>query len=162
MTVHLSVQDFQPAPSADASGTSANVVMLNRRARTVSWQDEMVSTLCRFIDLPEGWDSYAGKPLRHDTGMFALQLMNGMMGPSIPSPHLVPISDGGVQIEWHQNGFDIELYVAAPYDCELMVHDHNSGETKCYQLKSDFDPLKRAIRDLIDYNRNLNQVANAG
>ena len=162
MTVHFSDQDIQPVSPTNIGETSANVTVFDRRRRTASWQNDMVSTLCRFIELSDGWDSYGGKPLRHDTGMFALQLMNGMMGPSIPSPHLVPVSDDGLQIEWHQNGFDIELYIASPYECELMVHDHASAETKTYRLTSDFSPLKDALRRLVNFNRNFGQVANAG
>lgn len=161
MTVHFSDQDFQSTGLLNGGETSANVSAFDLRRRKPSWQDDMVSTLCRFVELPHGWDSYSGKPLRHDTGMFVLQLMNGMMGPSIPSPYLVPVSNGGVQIEWHQNGFDIELYVAAPYDCELTVHDHDSGTTRTYQLSSDFGALKDALRQLVNYNRNLDHAVNA-
>ena len=88
--------------------------------------------------------------------------MNGMMGPAIPSPYLVPVADGGIQIEWHQNRFDIELYIAAPYECELSVHDHISNEIKTFQLTSDFSPLKDALQELVNFNRGIGDVANAG
>lgn len=162
MTVHFSDQDFQSAETINGGDTSANVSTFDRRHRKLSWQDEMVGALCRFVELPVGWDGYQGKPLRHDTGMFALQLMNGMMGPHIPSPYLIPVADGGIQIEWHQNKFDIELYIAAPYECELVVNDHVSNETKVFELTSDFRPLKEALRQLIIFNRESIGVANVG
>jgi len=28
-----------------------------------------------------------------------------------PAPAMVPMSNGGVQLEWHYGGWDIELYV---------------------------------------------------
>ncbi len=77
-------------------------------------------------------------------------------------PHLVPIADGGVQAEWHQNGFDIELYISAPYECELLVVDHISGETRVTPLTTDFSPLNRALRELVNYNRQYGARADAG
>ena len=153
MTVHFSDSDFQISASTEPTETSANVTLFDRRRRGQTWQNEVVSTLCRFVELPENWDSYGGRPLRHDTGMFALQLINGVMGPAIPSPHFIPVADGGVQIEWHMNGLDIELYISAPYESELVVVDHISGERKTFSLKSDYTALKDALKKLVDFNR---------
>jgi hypothetical protein len=162
MTVHFSDSDFQVSPSTETSETSANITLFERRRFAQSWQNEVVSTLCRFVELPENWDSYGGKPLRHDTGMFALQLINAVMGPSLPSPYILPVADGGVQIEWHMNALDIELYVSAPYESELVVEDHISGERRTYFLKSDYTPLKDALKKLVDFNRANPTVAHAG
>jgi hypothetical protein len=161
VNVALSDRDFQSPISTDLGANTSAVTSVDFLRRGKSWHQEIVDTLCRYLTLPAGWDSYNGKPLRHDTGMFALQVLNAVLGPSIPAPHIVPGSDGGVQIEWHQNQLDIELYIAAPYDCELMVHDLNTGETKEYSLTSDFRALSFALRDLIDYNRHLGPVAHA-
>lgn len=162
MTLHFSDQEFQSAAPADIGSSTSSVASLDLRRPKPSWQNEIVSTLCRYLELPEGWDTYGGKPLRHETGMFALQVLNGMMGPSIPSPQIVPVGDGGLQVEWHQNGLDIELYIAAPYDCELLVHDHYSEESKVTPLTSDFTSFSAALAILVDYNRHLSPIAHAG
>ena len=94
--------------------------------------------------------------------MFVLQVLNDVMDASIPTPQIVPTADGGVQVEWHQNGLDIELFAAAPYECELYVHDHHTGAENVAVLKDDFKPLDSAIRNLVDYNKHLYQIGHAG
>lgn len=62
--------------------------------------------------LERGWDSYQGEPIDHPTldkaVAFAL-----LLAPEISSytPALVPCSDGSVQVEWHAEGWDVELWV---------------------------------------------------
>jgi hypothetical protein len=160
--IAFSDRDYQNAtPVGPAGDDKTGVTAVDFLKRSKSWQSEILDTVCRYLRLPQGWDGYSGKPLRHETGMFALEVLNGMLGPSIPNPHIVPVGDGGVQIEWHENQFDIELYIAAPYDCELTVHDVCSGETQVTPLTSDFGPLATAVKNLVDYNRNLGPITNA-
>jgi hypothetical protein len=168
MKVSLSDAHMSPATSSEATSSSASteaggsVAAFNVRRGKPSWQQEIVDALCRLIELSDDWDTYGGKPLRHDTAMFALQVLNSLMTPAMPTPNVVPIGNGGVQIEWHQNSLDIELYVAAPYECELLVNDQISGESRVSSLSSDFSTLAEALKRLISYNRHLGQVAHAG
>jgi hypothetical protein len=160
---NLSDQDVQPAAPRDLGDTASSaVVNLDARRGRPAWEREIVATLCRYLELSPNWDSYGGKPLRHDAGMFALQVLNGIMNESIPVPAIVPVSSGGVQFEWHQNGLDIEFYVAAPYECELSVYDHSSDEPpKTTPLKADFSALSEQVRRLVDFNRHLRTHAHA-
>ena len=146
--------EFEDFPEVSEAASTA-VVNLDARRRKPTWEKEVEAALRRFLELPEGWDSYGGKPLRHETGMFALQVLSGVMSESMPSPFVVPISTGGVQFEWHQNNLDIELYIAAPYDSELSVHDLVSGAREVIPLKADFAPLNQYVQRLIDFNRHL-------
>ncbi len=99
MTISLSERDFVPSAASEAApSSSTNVTAVDFRRRNETWHPEVVETLCRYVRLPVGWDGYNGKPLRHDTFGFALQLLNQHLGPSIPTPSIVPVADGGVQI----------------------------------------------------------------
>jgi hypothetical protein len=62
---------------------------------------------------------YRAPHIGFDTGMFALIVLNDVMRTHTPIPQVVPSGTGGVQLEWHQKGIDLELYIAAPYQCEL-------------------------------------------
>ena len=160
---NLSDQDVQAEePSDSGSSASATIVNLDSRRGKPAWEREIVATLCRYLELPSNWDSYGGKPLRLDTGMFALQVLSNIMSETIPLPSIVPISSGGVQFEWHQNDLDIELYIAAPYECELSVHDHCSqGAPVTVPLKTDLSVLSEQVRRLVDFNRHLHPLAHA-
>lgn len=154
--------EFSPPPVADIGATSNTVTSLDSRRRNAPWQNDVVNSLCRFLELPNGWDSYNGRPLRHDTGMFTLQLLNSVLVAPTPTPQLVPVADGGVQAEWHQNQLDVELYISAPYACELTIIDHTTNTVETILLTTNFDRLSAALKTLVDYNRHIIPVANAG
>jgi hypothetical protein len=112
------------------------------------WRTEVLRQLFEFVTLPEGWDSYGGRPLRPDAGSFALYVLNTIMRSQTPRPHVVPSSSGAVQLEWHEKDVDLELYIAAPYECELWFEDHQSGEQLSAELSNDFTLLDDPITKL--------------
>ena len=109
------------------------------------WISSVLPAIDEFIRLPQGWDSYSGKPLKLDTGMFALQLLYDVMNPRVPVPLVAPTSPGGVQFEWHQERLDLELCINAPYDCDLYFIDNQTGEEGSYHLTTDFSRLTRLM-----------------
>jgi hypothetical protein len=88
------------------------------------WQIKILEPLLRFSRLPDRWDGYSGRPLRMDTGFFALQVLEAVMRPRTPLPQVVPTAMGGVQFEWHERDIDLELHISAPYECEIWFEDH--------------------------------------
>lgn len=117
-------------------------------SRQVNWQKPILDKLIDFLKLPLGWDSYKGVPLRYDTGMFGLQILGDVMTARTPLPEVIPVSTGGVQFEWHQADFDLELYIAAPYDAELWFDDRAAGVSASLTLGSDFSELLQKIQRL--------------
>lgn len=71
----------------------------------VSVHDAKLDELAK---LPQGWDSYGGTPPRADCLAKARQLAL-----LLPPGHwdIVPMSNGGIQIEQHCDGLDIELMI---------------------------------------------------
>ena len=88
------------------------------------WQIEVQNHLLKYVKMQPGWDSYGAPQIGWDTGMFALSILNDVMRTRTPIPQVVPSGAGGVQIEWHQKGVDLELHITAPYECELWFQDH--------------------------------------
>jgi hypothetical protein len=60
--------------------------------------DELASGRCRAA----GWDGYKADPLTDDAIAAARQFLNY-------NPAIVPLADGGLQIEWHTAGCTVEL-----------------------------------------------------
>jgi len=62
--------------------------------------------------LPEGWDSYEGKRIDAETVDKSIDLAMALapLFPSYP-PQLVP-TDGDVSVEWHVDGWDVEMWVS--------------------------------------------------
>jgi len=81
-----------------------------------------------FAQYPVGWDSYGAPPLRSDTKDFALSVLNSIMQPSTPLPHVAPSSVGGLHVEWHEKGIDLELHIIAPYNCDVWFSDSRNPQ----------------------------------
>jgi hypothetical protein len=111
------------------------------------WQIEVVRAIVRFARLQSGWDSYSAPPLRRDAGLFALEILQAVMRPRTPPPQVVPSSSGGVQLEWHEKGIDLELHITAPYECEMWFRDSQNPQAQPISLEitNDFSELKRPI-----------------
>jgi hypothetical protein len=159
---NLSDRDIEPTDDTVLGTASTTYIPREERPRLVwinhyqkeraaplqaRWQALILPSVCRFLGLPDGWDSYQGQALKLETGMFALKILNDVMGAQTPVPHVVPIS-GGIQFEWHENDLDLELSVMGPYDCELWYQDHRTGASDSIPLAADLTPLARQIARL--------------
>lgn len=63
------------------------------------------------LKLEPGWDTYGGKSPDPATVHKAAQLGEALAGHFSYPPSYVPLSSGDVQIEWHCDGWDVEIVV---------------------------------------------------
>jgi hypothetical protein len=63
----------------------------------------------RVQSLPENWDSYGGKRIGFDVVAQSLSILGLIMDSASPAPFVVPLGDGGLQLEWHRNQQDLEV-----------------------------------------------------
>jgi hypothetical protein len=96
---------------------------------------EYVQTVSRLIDLlqlPNGWNSYNARPISRDNVTFAVNLLGRLMRKGTPVPNVVPRVRGGVQLEWHTKGINIEIDIDSPnkisFFAEEVGNDQNSFE----------------------------------
>jgi len=113
------------------------------------WEVEAVRQLVKFADLPENWDSYGSTRLKKDAGHFALEILQKIMRPRTPIPQIVPTSTGGVQLEWHEKGIDLEINILGAYDCELWYRDRQTQSPPvAATFSNDFSLLRDPIGQL--------------
>jgi hypothetical protein len=112
------------------------------------WQVDVQRSLVRLVNMKKGWDSYEARPIRRDAGFFALELLQQFMRNRTPAPQVVPTSAGGIQLEWHEKGIDLELHITAPYECEVWFQDHRDplSHPLSIRLSDDFSALTRPIQ----------------
>jgi hypothetical protein len=82
-----------------------------------------VSKLIELLELPGGWNSYNAKPISKENVTFAVALLGRLMRESTPAPLVVPKVRGGVQLEWHTRGIDIEISVDSPERASFFAED---------------------------------------
>ena len=63
--------------------------------------------LDEFLNLKTGWDGYDGSPINAKAIAKAKEIVDIMPG----NWQAVPCPSSGVQIEQHDNGYDIEIYI---------------------------------------------------
>jgi len=87
------------------------------------WLPDALARLTHLTELGANWDSYGGDPVTADALAQTRALINMLsawhaVAPNLP-PQVVPVPDGGVQIEWHENGYDL--------DVEIHPDGHSEG-----------------------------------
>lgn len=112
------------------------------------WQVEVVRQMMGFLPMQSGWDSYDAPPIGRDVCFFALEVLHSVMHSRTPIPQVVPSSVGGIQLEWHVKGIDLELHITAPYQCEVWFRDRLGGEPISEEISNDFSFLERPISEL--------------
>jgi hypothetical protein len=64
--------------------------------------------------LPAGWDGHGGNPISRTVVDYACALLPRLVRPGVPPPFIAPIPSGGLQLEWHRNGWDLEIEISGP------------------------------------------------
>ena len=75
---------------------------------------EVESGLEAALRLSEGWDGYDAKRVAEEVALFALDLLDEILPDGAPAPSVVPTPGGGVQLEWHEEKWQLELEIVAP------------------------------------------------
>jgi len=103
-----------------------------------------------FQELSEDWDSYGAGPIDATCITKAIDIIKSF-SEGTPTPWVVPCSDGGIQLEWHEQGMDLELSIKPDGCSELYFKDEDGNfielELKPGDEMADFDHyLKRFER----------------
>src|SRR5437870_11865156 len=70
-----------------------------------------VEAVADLLSLPPGWNSYSAKPIDHQNARQAIRLLAEFLKPNTPPPSVVPTVRGGIQLDWHTRGVNVEIYV---------------------------------------------------
>lgn len=65
------------------------------------WQSEALARLAELEGLSPNWDGYGGRPVTRRHANRAMTFLGRIMRDDLPPPEIVPLADGGVQLEWH-------------------------------------------------------------
>lgn len=81
------------------------------------------------LRLPPGWNSYSAKPIAASNAVRAIRVLASIIDTETPLPAIVPSSQGGIQLEWHAKGIDIEVYIDSYDDVRFFAEHTGSGES---------------------------------
>jgi len=151
LQLNTAFQDARPN-TGHHSRIVSNAAFTNYRVRVPPHQSVWMRVLQDRFDelssLPQGWDGYYGSPVSFTCASFAANMLERLCQENVSAPSLVPGSDGTLQIEWHENQYDIEIDVLGPQIIVATRYDHMTDTEVVLELESDFTPIDGWISDL--------------
>jgi hypothetical protein len=129
---HVVVRNIPPAP-AQAIPT---------------WVRPTIAAFFRIQNLADNWDSYGGKAINPDLIRESLDTLGMVMQPDSPTPSVVPMGDGGLQIEWHRKQQDLEIAFTAEEAPQFFYRNRTTGVLDEGSAR-ETEKLIRLLRDLI-------------
>lgn len=137
----LSNHDSWHQPAAPSSATTVEPEL-------PLWAMEVADRLGQLLSLQSGWDSYSASPVQVSAVETALELALLLAEPSTPAPQAVPTVTGGVQLEWHCSGIDLEIEVHSRYKFGVYYENARTGEICEADFMADLGQLRDWVRQL--------------
>jgi hypothetical protein len=107
------------------------------------WFRPTVHSVFRALSLRRGWDTYDALPISYQSAEDALTFLSQIIDPAASPPAVVPLADGGVQLEWHRGGLDVEFAFSPDEQPELYVADRETGtEWDLNPFSPEFDEIR--------------------
>ncbi len=117
---------------------------------TQTWFGEVYSRLCRFLSYSEDWNGYGEKAISERSAIGTIIVLH-RIGIGGPRPVVVPVYDGGIQIEWYHNEFEIEVEIPpyGPASVYIARPDGSKFEEVVQQMDNPiWDELHETITEL--------------
>lgn len=105
------------------------------------WSSDLLARISELGDLEEGWDSYGACPVDPQCAVATVNFLFSMLDASTPKPSIVPTSRGGIQLEWHRAGADLEIEVESPARLHVFFEDQQADKETEATLAGNLEPL---------------------
>jgi hypothetical protein len=92
------------------------------------WIVPILKKVCELGSLPPNWNSYGGQPIRPEIAEAAVTLLLNLLTPADPLPSVVPTTRGGILLEWHEGGIDLEVDIQSPLRFHVALEDGDHEE----------------------------------
>ena len=114
------------------------------------WILPLIERICELGSLGRNWNSYGAQEIRADIAAKTIVLLLNLLSPDDPKPAVVPTSRGGILLEWHEAGIDLEVDVRSPSWIHLAFDDGTNQEeldrTSFEAVGNKLDLLRRRIK----------------
>lgn len=124
------------------------LVTIEQAGDAPGWVMPTIERMAELLALPEDWNSYGARPVDPRAAAEALRLLAKTMRSDAPAPLVIPTSAGGIQLEWHARGIDLEVEASSPGRVSVFYEDHLDHVEWEQELSSDLEPLREALASL--------------
>ena len=88
-----------------------------------------VEAVVGLLNLPAGRNSYSAKPIAPRNAIRTIRLLAELMGVQARPPIVEPAVKGGIQLERHAEGLNIEAYVDSPESSSFLAEQVGSDDS---------------------------------
>ena len=113
-----------------------------------AWVEQTFRSLGALLRLGPGWDSYGSSPIDPHCVVAAIEMAFTILRDDSPIPSVVPTSRGGLQLEWHRGGVDLEIEFLSATRVFGYFADQFTDTVWEKDLAFDLQPLADAISTL--------------
>lgn len=114
------------------------------------WQTQALKGLFRLKRLCENWDGEGSLPPSTLAIDSASELLVSLPFEDLPAPFVSPTSMGGVQLEWVQNGRELEVEILPDGSMEFLTVINGSPQEEGRITREQVPSLARWLRDETD------------
>ena len=113
------------------------------------WLEPAIDELKALVQLPNDWNSYGARPVARWAAEETLIVLLETMDSATPQPIVVPTNRGGVQLEWHTEGIDLEIEILGSGQYSVLFEDRQSGDEWEQELaRPHLEPIRAALAEL--------------
>ncbi len=157
---HALMQDLSSVPSNDALLSNRLVsreidvpdrgfkITIELSEAEANRLDPAIEKLAELLRLPSNWDTYGATMILPEAVVRAIQFIDQMIDNNTPLPSIVPTTNGGIQLEWHTRGIDIEVDLSSASAWEVFWEDHLEGSQWEGIVGQDRSEFQKIIRKL--------------
>ena len=109
--------------------------------RAPEWLGRTEEALQSLLTLPENWDSYGARVIEPRAVHVAIELLRSIVHLGTPQAVVVPTNRGGIQVEWHTGGIDLEIEITADSEVRVLYENPQENAEEEFELGSDLKPL---------------------
>lgn len=136
---------FRTTTQGQATATPPHVTVVVHLPMPPEPIQEAIRQASELVRLREGWNSYSAKPVSGEAVQAAITFLveAALATPTVAAPAVVPTVRGGLQLEWHRRGVDLEIEFGPDASCSWCAEDRTTEETFEEALLNDVVALRR-------------------
>jgi hypothetical protein len=127
-SIRIEFPDSVTGGSTAGDKTGPRVYAVTVSQEPSIWFDTALKRINDLAGLARGWNGYEAEEISAEMAISAVRFLTKIAHPSIAAPAIVPLSDGGLQVEWHRGELDVEVTLSEE-DGGVFIFDRRTGST---------------------------------
>lgn len=127
------------------TSNASRIVFVHVNKTVPIWLARARDELNVLLNIPPNWDGHGAHPVQLKAASMALHLLSQFMSDDRSFPAIIPTNNGGLQLEWHRRGIDLEVRIEPSGHMGYYFEQPESGECVERTLRGDPTEFYRLV-----------------